>query len=66
MPLLITVALLNGAVNIINKMVNVVAKQSLGMANGTLINYLEGTLIALVLAFWVGDRHLVEIGRAHV
>ena len=62
MPLLITVALLNGAVNIINKMVNVVAKQSLGMANGTLINYLEGTLIALVLAFWVGDRHLVDLG----
>lgn len=62
MPLLVTVALLNGAVNIINKMVNVVAKQSLGMANGTLINYLEGTLIALVLAFGVGDRHLIDPG----
>ena len=46
MALLVTVALLNGALNIVNKMVNVVAKQSLGMANGTLINYLEGTLIA--------------------
>ena len=62
MALLVTVALLNGAVNIINKMVNVVAKQSLGMANGTLINYLEGTFIALVLAFWMGDRHLVDPG----
>ena len=62
MPLLITVALLNGAVNIINKMVNVVAKQSLGMANGTLINYLEATLIALALAFLVGDRHLLDPG----
>ena len=62
MPLLVTVALLNGAVNIINKMVNVVAKQSLGMANGTLINYLEGTLIALVLALGLGDRHLVDPG----
>ncbi len=61
MALLVTVALLNGALNIVNKMVNVVAKQSLGMANGTLINYLEGTLIALLLAFFAGDRHLLEL-----
>lgn len=61
MPFLVTVALLNGAVNIINKMVNVVAKQSLGMANGTLINYLEGSFIALALAFCMGDRHLTDL-----
>ena len=55
------VALLNGAVNIINKMVNVRAKQVLGMANGTLINYIEGTLIALVLSLMLGERHLLQL-----
>lgn len=62
MAFIVTVALLNGALNIINKMVNVRAKQVLGMANGTLINYLEGTVLALLLAFLVGDRHLVAPG----
>jgi len=58
---LVVVALLNGAVNIINKMVNVRAKQVLGMANGTLINYIEGTLIALVLSLMLGERHLLQL-----
>ena len=61
MAFLVVVALLNGAVNIINKMVNVVAKQVLGMANGTLINYIEGTLIALVLSLMLGERHLLQL-----
>lgn len=62
MAFLVVVALLNGAVNIINKMVNVRAKQVLGMANGTLINYIEGTLIALVLSLMLGERHLLQPG----
>ena len=61
MAFLVVVALLNGAVNIINKMVNVRAKQVLGMANGTLINYIEGTLIALVLSLILGERHLLQL-----
>ncbi len=61
MAFLVVVALLNGAVNIINKMVNVRAKQVLGMANGTLINYIEGTLIALVLSLMLGERHLLQL-----
>ena len=61
MAFLVVVALLNGAVNIINKMVNVRAKQVLGMANGTLINYIEGTLIALVLSLMLGARHLLQL-----
>lgn len=61
MAFLVVVALLNGAVNIINKMVNVRAKQVLGMANGTLINYIEGTLIALVLSLLLGERHLLQL-----
>ena len=48
-PFVILVAFLNGGLNIINKMVNVRAKQVLGMANGTLINYLEGTALAFAL-----------------
>ena len=52
MAFVVTVAFLNGALNIINKMVNVRAKQVLGMANGTLINYLEGTVLALALALF--------------
>lgn len=61
MAFLVVVALLNGAVNIINKMVNVRAKQVLGMANGTLINYIEGTLIALFLSLMLGERHLLQL-----
>ena len=61
MAFLVVVALLNGAVNIINKMVNVRAKQVLGMANGTHINYIEGTLIALVLSLMLGERHLLQL-----
>lgn len=55
------VAFLNGALNIVNKMVNVRAKQALGMANGTLVNYLEGSAIALILSFLFGDRHLIQL-----
>lgn len=60
MAFVITVAFLNGALNIINKMVNIRAKQALGMANGTLINYLEGTALALALALLMGDRNLAD------
>ena len=59
-PFVILVAFLNGGLNIINKMVNVRAKQVLGMANGTLINYLEGTALAFALSLLLGERHLVQ------
>lgn len=57
----VLVAFLNGGLNIINKMVNVRAKQVLGMANGTLVNYLEGTLLALLFSMLLGERHLMEL-----
>lgn len=57
----VLVAFFNGGLNIINKMVNVRAKQALGMANGTLVNYLEGTLLALLLSMLLGERHLTEL-----
>ena len=60
MALVVTVALLNGMLNIFNKRVNVRAKQALGMANGNLVNYLEGTVIALVLAIALGETHLLD------
>lgn len=56
----VLVAFFNGGLNIINKMVNVRAKQVLGMANGTLVNYLEGTLLALFLSMLLGERHLAS------
>ena len=60
MALVAAVALFNGALNIFNKMVNVRAKQALGMASGNLVNYLEGTLIALAAAVLLGDRGLLD------
>ncbi|WP_411677230.1 DMT family transporter [Caproicibacter sp.] len=48
-------ALLNGIAATINKMVNLQAKKSLGTVNGTLINYLEGTVFSLILIFATGD-----------
>lgn len=57
----VLVAFLNGGLNIVNKMVNVRAKQSLGMANGTLVNYLEGTFLALLFSMLLGERHLAEL-----
>lgn len=57
----VLVAFLNGGLNIINKMVNVRAKQVLGMANGTLVNYLEGTILALLFSLLLGERHLADV-----
>lgn len=61
MEFVVIVALLNGMANIVNKLINVRAKQELGMANGTLINYLEATLISLALSLAIGERHLVQL-----
>lgn len=48
-------AILNGILNTINKLVNFEAKRRLGTANGTLINYLEGTLISLSIVLFSGN-----------
>ena len=45
----VLLAAVNGFVTIINKMINLEAKKSLGTINGTLINYLEATVISLVI-----------------
>lgn len=60
MAFVVLVAFLNGALNIINKMVNLRAKQALGMANGTLINYLEASALAFALSLLLGERHLLQ------
>ena len=60
MTLVITVAFLNGMLNIVNKLVNVRSKQALGMVNGNLVNYLEGTFIALAAVFLLGETHLLD------
>ncbi len=53
----VLLAIFNGMLSVINKMVNVQAKRHLGMLNGTLINYLEGTLLSLLLIVLLGKSN---------
>lgn len=55
--LFVLLAIFNGMLSVINKMVNVQAKRHLGMLNGTLINYLEGTLLSLLLVILLGKSN---------
>ena len=48
------VAIANGFLNTINKMVNVKAGQCLGTPRGALINYIEATVISFCLVYIVG------------
>ncbi|MGN0136971.1 DMT family transporter [Anaerotignum sp.] len=57
-------AIANGFLNTFNRMTNVKAKQCLGTTNGTLINYVEATIIAFVLIFLTGNG--AELKWAHV
>lgn len=53
----VLLAFASGAINVLNKMINLQAKKVLGTANGTLINYLEATVISFVLVMLVGSTH---------
>lgn len=57
-------AIANGFLNTINRMTNVKAKECLGTSNGTLINYLEATVIAFVLIFLTGNG--AELQLSHI
>jgi Uncharacterized protein conserved in bacteria len=57
----IVIAVFNGMINIINKMINLQAKRTLGTANGTLINYLEGTVISMPVLFFYGGSRLMDL-----
>ena len=57
-------AIANGFLNTINRMTNVKAKQCLGTTNGTLINYIEATVIAFVLIFLTGNG--AELQLSHI
>ena len=57
-------AIANGFLNTINRMTNVKAKQCLGTTNGTLVNYIESTIIAFVLIYLTGNG--AELNWAHV
>ncbi|AFM41671.1 hypothetical protein Desaci_2743 [Desulfosporosinus acidiphilus SJ4] len=54
-------ALTIGAVNVINLMVNLQAKIALGTANGTLINYLEASVISFLLVLFTGEIKLTNL-----
>lgn len=56
-------AIANGFLNTINRMTNVKAKQCLGTTNGTLINYIEATVIAFVLIFLTGNGAELELSH---
>lgn len=49
MAVWIIVAIISGMVNILNKMVNLEVKKRLGVARGTLLNYVEATFLSFVL-----------------
>lgn len=49
------VAVANGFLNTINKMVNVKAGECLGTARGAMINYIEATVIAFCLVYVTGN-----------
>ena len=55
------VAIFLGILNVFNKMVNVKASEYLGNINGTLINYVEATIIAFVLAACMGNLNELTI-----
>lgn len=57
-------AIANGFLNTFNRMTNVKAKQCLGTTNGTLINYIEATVIALLLVFLTGNG--TELSLSHI
>ncbi|WP_283609783.1 DMT family transporter [Faecalispora anaeroviscerum] len=59
----ILLAAVNGFVTVINKMINLEAKKSLGTINGTLINYIEGTLISLVVVLFLGNSRLTDLSH---
>jgi len=61
MLIFIGIAVFNGIINIINKMINLQAKLKLGTANGTLINYLEGTVISLLIMLFMGTSKLTDL-----
>lgn len=48
------VAVANGLLNTINRMVNVKAGECLGTARGAMINYIEATILAFCLVFITG------------
>ena len=50
----ILVAVALGVLNVFNKMVNVKASEYLGNINGTLVNYVEATIISLVIILCTG------------
>lgn len=57
-------AIANGFLNTFNRMTNVKAKQCLGTTNGTLINYVEATVIAFLLVFLTGNG--AELSLSHI
>ncbi len=64
--LYVIISFFNGVLNIINKMVNVQAKKSLGMTSGTLINYAEATILTFLFILFSGRLSFVGTTAAAV
>lgn len=56
-------ALANGFFNSVNRMTNVKAGKLFGTANGALINYVEATVLSLLLVFVLKDGTELSWGR---
>ena len=60
----LVVALIIGAANCVNRMVNVKAGQVFGTANGALINYVEATVLSLLLMLVLKNGN--ELAWGHI
>ncbi|MCD8036635.1 MAG: DMT family transporter [Clostridiales bacterium] len=61
MGIYIVLAVGLGVLNVFNKMVNVKASEYLGNINGTLINYVEASIISLVIVMLTGNVNELTI-----
>lgn len=59
--LYVIISFFHGLLNVLNKMINVQAKKSLGMTSGTMINYAEATVLTFLFILFSGRLPSVGI-----
>ena len=60
----VIISVIHGCMNTVNKMLNVKAGRVFGAVNGALVNYVEATLLSLILIFLVSGGS--ELLPAHI
>lgn len=59
----VILAAVNGFIAVVSKMMNLEAKKSLGTVNGTLINYIEASVISLIIVLCMGESRLADFSH---